>query len=90
MAAGTYSSICIATPMAVQLKDREPVIKAHTARVLSKRGPAPAVAPADDELAKPVKVPVAAAPSRPVTSSGSAKRNQPTRTTRSKRPKGQR
>jgi len=90
MAAGTYSSICIATPMAVQLKDREPVIKAHTARVLSKRGPDPAVVPAGDEPAKPVKVPVAAAPSRPVTSSGSAKRNQPTRTTRSKRPKGQR
>ena len=90
MAAGTYSSIFIATPIAVQLKEREPVIKAHTARVLSKRGPEPAVVPAGDEPAKPVKVPVAAAPSRPVTSSGSAKRNQPTRTTRSKRPKGQR
>ncbi len=90
MAAGTYSSIFIATPFAVQLKEREPTIKAHTARVLSKRGPDPAVVPAGDEPAEPVKVPVAAAPSRPVTSSGSAKRNQPTRTTRSKRPKGQR
>jgi preprotein translocase subunit SecF len=90
MAAGTYSSIFIATPIAVQLKEREPTIKAHTARVLSKRGPEPAVASSGDEPAKPVKVSVATAPTRPVTSSGSAKRNQPTRTTRSKRPKGQR
>jgi preprotein translocase subunit SecF len=87
MAAGTYSSICIATPLAVQLKDRDADVKAHTARVLSKRRPAPT---ADgEEPAEPVKVP-AAAPTRQVTSSGSAKRNQPTRTSRSKRPKGQR
>lgn len=90
MAAGTYSSICIATPLAVQLKDRDPAVKAHTARVLSKRGPDPATTPAGDEPAEPVKVPAAAAPTRQVTSSGSAKRNQPTRTTRAKRPKGQR
>jgi preprotein translocase subunit SecF len=90
MAAGTYSSICIATPLAVQLKDRDPAVKAHTARVLSKRGPDPATTPVDgEESAEPVKVP-AAAPVRQVASSGSAKRNQPTRTTRAKRPKGQR
>ena len=90
MAAGTYSSIFVATPLAVQLKDREPAIAAHTARVLKKRGPDPEVAPTDDESAEPVKTPEPAAPSRPVASSGSAKRNQPTRTTRSKRPKGSR
>ena len=38
MAAGTYSSIFIATPLAVQLKDREPAIAAHTARVLKEAG----------------------------------------------------
>ncbi len=90
MAAGTYSSICIATPLAVQLKDREPAVKAHTTRVLSKRGPEATSVPIDDESAEPVKVPVATAPSRPLASSGAAKRNQPRRTTRSKRPKGQR
>jgi preprotein translocase subunit SecF len=89
MAAGTYSSICIATPLAVQLKDRDPAVKAHTDRVLSKRGSARAATPEDEEPAEPVKVP-AAAPTRQVASSGSAKRNQPTRTTRAKRPKGQR
>jgi preprotein translocase subunit SecF len=89
MAAGTYSSICIATPLAVQLKDRDPAVKAHTARVLSRRAPDSTPAPPGDEPAEPVKVPAATAPSRPLTSSGSAKRNQPTRTTRAKRPKGQ-
>ena len=90
MAAGTYSSICIATPMAVQLKGREPAVKAHTARVLSRRGPDPTSGPTGDEPAEPVKVPAAAAPSRALISSGSSRRNQPTRTTRAKRPKGQR
>ncbi len=37
MLAGTYSSIFIATPLAAQLKDREPAIKAHTAKVLGRR-----------------------------------------------------
>jgi preprotein translocase subunit SecF len=90
MAAGTYSSICIATPLAVQLKDRDPAVKAHTKRVLSKRGPEPTSAPTGDVSAEPVKVPVATAPSRPMASSGASKRNQPRRTTRANRPKGQR
>lgn len=80
MAAGTYSSICIATPLAVQLKEREPAIKAHSARVLAKR---------DVEAEKAetsVSTPVA--PTRPVVVSGSSKRNQPARSTRSKRNKG--
>ncbi len=90
MAAGTYSSICIATPLAVQLKGREPAVKAHTTRVLSKRGAEPTSVPTGDEPAEPMKVPAASAPSRPMASSGASKRNQPRRTTRAKRPKGQR
>jgi preprotein translocase subunit SecF len=80
MAAGTYSSICIATPLAVQLKEREPAIKEHTARVLGKREGAEeraaAAAPVSDPKMNFVKA------------SGSAKRNQPERSTRSKRNKG--
>ena len=76
-AAGTYSSICIATPLAVQLKQRQPAIKAHNARVQAKR---------EEAEARPATEPVA--PQRTVTASGSAKRNQPSRTTRSKRGKG--
>jgi len=83
MAAGTYSSICIATPLAVQLKEREPAIKAHTARVSGKRAEAEMRAEA---MAESGTTP--AAPARPVAASGSAKRNQPTRSTRAKRNKG--
>jgi preprotein translocase subunit SecF len=90
MAAGTYSSICIATPLAAQLKEREPAMKAHTARVMSKRGRGPAQEDDADEAVEPARVTAPPAPSRPVGASGSAKRNQPTRTTRSKRPKGSR
>jgi preprotein translocase subunit SecF len=47
--AGTYSSIFLATPLLVHLREREPAIGEHTARVLSRRGagtgePAPAAA----------------------------------------------
>jgi preprotein translocase subunit SecF len=90
MAAGTYSSICIATPLAAQLKEREPEMKAHTARVMSKRGRDSANEDDADESAEPARVSAPPSPSRPVGASGSAKRNQPTRTTRAKRPKGQR
>jgi len=37
MLVGAYSSIFVAVPIAVDLKMREPVIRAHTARVLAKR-----------------------------------------------------
>ena len=90
MAAGTYSSICIATPLAVQLKDREPAIAAHTGRVLAKRSKDQKVAPTDGEPGEPVRVTTPPPPPRPVVTSGSAKRNQPSRTSRAKRPKGQR
>ncbi|AXT85343.1 protein translocase subunit SecF [Aeromicrobium sp. A1-2] len=78
MLAGTYSSIFIATPFASQLKEREPAIKAQTARVMARRA---------KQAEAPVEV-VAAATHRPVTTSGAAKRAQPTRQPRSKRGKG--
>ncbi|MBA2639459.1 MAG: protein translocase subunit SecF [Nocardioidaceae bacterium] len=37
MAAGTYSSIFIATPFASQLKEREPAVREHAKRVLARR-----------------------------------------------------
>jgi preprotein translocase subunit SecF len=37
MLVGAYSSIFVAVPVAVDLKIRQPIIKAHTARVLAKR-----------------------------------------------------
>jgi preprotein translocase subunit SecF len=37
MAVGTFSSIFIATPLEVTLREREPAIRAHTARVLAAR-----------------------------------------------------
>ena len=37
MAAGTYSSIFIATPLAAQLKERDPAVKAQAKRVLARR-----------------------------------------------------
>ncbi|HUQ00473.1 MAG TPA: protein translocase subunit SecF [Aeromicrobium sp.] len=79
MAAGTYSSIFIATPLAVQLKEREAAIKAHTARVLGKR---------TESADKPPAVRGAPGTARAVTVSASSKRNQPTRSTRAKRNKG--
>jgi len=61
-AAGAYSSIFIATPLAVQLKEREPLVRAHTKRVLAKRAKAAAapVSPVVDEDAEPVGVTPAA------------------------------
>ncbi|MDR2113777.1 MAG: hypothetical protein LBO75_00690, partial [Bifidobacteriaceae bacterium] len=37
MAAGTYSSIFLATPLEVALRNREPKIREHTQRVLDRR-----------------------------------------------------
>lgn len=53
MAAGTYSSICIATPLAVQLRERDPAVAAHTERVLARRRTDGSTAP-DDDAAGPV------------------------------------
>src|SRR5262245_41060316 len=65
MAAGTYSSIFVATPLAVQLKEREDLVKQHTKRVLARRARAAAkAAEAEKEGAEPAAV-AAVAPSPP-------------------------
>lgn len=75
MAAGTYSSICIATPLAVQLRERDPAVAAHTGRVLARREK-DAATPSAGEA-----VPVAAG-------AGAGGRRQPTRGPRSSRKRG--
>lgn len=77
MAAGTYSSICIATPLAVQLRELDPAVKAHTKRVLARRAK-------DAQAAAEATEPVTTL-ERPV---GSGERRQPTRPTRSARKGG--
>ncbi len=67
MAAGTYSSICIATPLAVQLKERETVITAHTARVMAKRAAGAGRPPSQEEPATAATV---STPVVPVASGG--------------------
>ncbi|GAA1728731.1 protein translocase subunit SecF [Aeromicrobium alkaliterrae] len=75
MAVGTYSSIFIATPLAAQLKERDPAVRAHTEKVLARR--------AKDLVGASASTP--ASPARPVTTSGSAGRQQPQRSSRQKR-----
>jgi preprotein translocase subunit SecF len=91
MAAGTFSSIFIATPLAVQLKERDPLVRQHTKRVLARRAklaaqPVPTAEP-DEEGTEPAAVAPAppATPSRQVTVSRSSKRTQPQRSSRSQR-----
>jgi preprotein translocase subunit SecF len=85
MAAGAFSSIFIATPLAVQLKERDELVKQHTKRVLAKRARAAAKTPeVEDEEAEPATV-APTPPARKVTVSGSSKRTQPQRSSRSQR-----
>ncbi len=99
MAAGTYSSIFIATPLLAQLKMREPAMQAQAKRVAARRSAterqatrAAAVSTPDVPVTAPSPRPTGAtvatktAP-RPV-SSATAKRTQPQRQPRSKRGKG--
>lgn len=80
MAVGAYSSIFVATPLLAALKSREKQISAADARakVRAKRdADRYAAVPAVSEAERP--------PHAPLSASGSARRNQPKRTTRSKR-----
>jgi preprotein translocase subunit SecF len=83
MAAGTYSSICVATPLLVQLKQREPEVQALERRVMARRrkddGADADSLPAAATVASGAK----AAPTRTV--SESTDRQQPKRASRSKR-----
>ncbi len=53
IAAGTYSSVFLATPLLVQLREREPAIREHTQKVLKRRA---ATASGDAELESEVLV----------------------------------
>ncbi|MCO7238513.1 MULTISPECIES: protein translocase subunit SecF [unclassified Aeromicrobium] len=85
MAAGTYSSICIATPLAVQLRERDPAVKAHTKRVLARRAKDAQVAAeqAGADEAQPV-----AAGEQGSAVRGPGERRQPSRPPRSARKGG--
>ncbi|HEY5115650.1 MAG TPA: protein translocase subunit SecF [Nakamurella sp.] len=62
MLIGAYSSVFLAVPVAVDLKLRDPLIKAHTARVLAKRKAEGLVVDADGD---PIgRVPVVSPPSK--------------------------
>jgi preprotein translocase subunit SecF len=91
MAAGTYSSIFIATPLAAQLKMHEPSMVAQAKRVKARRAKEAAssrvVAGSDDGAAAETDPVPTTPPKVRVTTSGSAKRSQPTRAPRSKRGK---
>ncbi|MEP6525531.1 MAG: protein translocase subunit SecF [Nocardioidaceae bacterium] len=91
MAAGTYSSIFIATPLAAQLKMREPSMVVQAKRVMARRAKeanSSRVVPAEGGGATVKTDPVTTtSPTVRVMTTGSAKRSQPTRAPRSKRGK---
>lgn len=84
MAAGTYSSIFIATPFLVQLKESQPEMKALSARVLARRkqGRSSGAPAATEEGAETV---ANAAPVSSITRTDSGPRQQPRKQPRSKR-----
>ncbi|MGI8954095.1 MAG: protein translocase subunit SecF [Nocardioidaceae bacterium] len=89
MAAGTYSSIFIATPLVVQLKESEDEVKAQGRRVHARRDKearAAATARTEAEAVGVGSGPGTGAVTRRV-SSGASKRTQPQRAPRSKRGK---
>jgi preprotein translocase subunit SecF len=91
MAAGTYSSIFIATPLAAQLKMREPSMVAQAKRVMVRRAKeansSRVVAPEDESATVETDPVTTTSPTVRVMTTGSAKRAQPTRAPRSKRGK---
>jgi preprotein translocase subunit SecF len=91
MAAGTYSSIFIATPLAAQLKMREPSMVVQAKRVMARRAKeanSSRVVPAEGGGATVETDSVTTtSPTVRVMTTGSAKRSQPTRAPRSKRGK---
>ncbi|MTD16363.1 protein translocase subunit SecF [Nakamurella sp. YIM 132087] len=63
MLVGAYSSVFVAVPLAVDLKNRDPQIKQHTARVLAKRKQEGLTVDADGDPIARRGAPVAVAPS---------------------------
>ena len=88
MAAGTYSSIFIATPFLVQLKESQPEMKALAARVAARRKQARSAPGAGADEAIEVSAPVAANKASTMTRTDSTTRQQPKKQPRSKRSKG--
>ena len=88
MFAGAYSSIFIATPFLVQLKERQPDMKALESRVLARRKQAKVASGADDvvaEVAGGATTATATATKTATTQLDSAPRQQPRKQPRSKR-----
>jgi preprotein translocase subunit SecF len=85
MAAGAYSSIFIATPFLVQLKEQQPEMKSLAARVSARRKQAAAAAATVPAGGSAETVAASAAIT---TRTDSEARQQPKRQPRSKRPKG--
>lgn len=88
MAAGTYSSIFIATPFLVTLKERSPEIKALRTRVLARRkaGRTPTAASSGEADAAEAPDPASGSPGLVDPSAvGTAPRQQPRRRPRSRR-----
>lgn len=84
VAVGTYSSVCLATPLLVQMKRREPGVQKQARRLASRGG-------TDKAPRKQQRESVAATRQRERrTSSAASKRSQPQRTSRSKRGKNRR
>lgn len=81
MIVGAYSSIFIATPVFTQLREHEPAMKEHTARVLRRRERAAQKAP------RVTAETVAAEGPRDVTTITGSNRHQPRRSTRAERKK---
>jgi preprotein translocase subunit SecF len=88
MAAGTYSSIFIATPFLVQLKERQPEMKALAARVAARRKQGRTVAGTDAAQAGEEGAAVVATKASTITRTESTSRQQPRKQPRSKRSKG--
>jgi preprotein translocase subunit SecF len=88
MAAGTYSSICLATPLLVQLKEREPAVREQARRVAARRAEQPPLVGA--QAAQASAAPAGRVAVRRPMSTGTAKRSQPKRTSRAQRGKDQR
>jgi preprotein translocase subunit SecF len=89
MAAGTYSSIFIATPFLVQLKENQPEMKALAARVAARRKQAKATTPGTEAAdAAADSGPVVSNQVSSLTRTESTTRQQPRKQPRSKRTKG--
>jgi preprotein translocase subunit SecF len=71
MIVGAYSSVFIAVPIAVDLKLRDPAIKAHTARVAAKRAAEGLIVDADGDPIRRIPVGAPAKAPRPAVAVGS-------------------